>query len=246
MDEHTLTQILQLESRELPERTHFCRDDECITEYFEGSLGDQKRAALKRHLVDCRFCMARIGNLERLADEDEARHIPGTVLADAKAFARQPVPSRTWHSPAWAAAALVVLTLSIFTMLGGQPGKNPAVSIPVEQYIPELPRQLRSIDPVVLKPNIISPVDGASIGSDELAIRWTGVSGSLHYDIRVVNAEGFIVHRDRVEDVTEWTPPAGPLLEPGMAYYVRVDAYLAGANNVSSDHILFTVEERRK
>jgi len=242
MDEHTLTQILQLKSRELPERTRFCPDDEYITEYFEGSLADQSRVALKRHLVDCSFCMARIGNLERLADEDEAWHIPGTVLADAKAFARQPAPSGTWRSPAWAAAALVVLTLSI---LGIQPGRNPAVSVPVEQYIPELPRQLRSIEQAVLKPNIIFPVDGANIGTDELAIRWTSVSGSLHYDIRVVNAEGFIIYRDRVEDVTEWAPPTSHLLEPGIAYYVRVDAYLAGANNVSSDHILFTVEERR-
>jgi len=246
MNEHRITQLFRLKSSEVPERTYSCPDDECITEYFEGTLDDQKRTGLKTHLVDCRFCMARVGNLERLADEGEANRVPGTVLADAKGLVKQSLPARTWHSPAWAAAALVVLTLSVITMLGIPPGKNLNVPSSDVQHIPSLPRQLRSLDPAALKPSIISPVDGASIGSGELEIRWTGVRGSLHYDIQLVNAEGFIIHRDRVEDTTEWKPPASHLLESGRAYYVRVDAYLAEANSVSSDHILFTVEETRQ
>jgi hypothetical protein len=251
MDEHRITRLLRLKSSEVPERTRFCPDDECITEYFEGTLDDQKRTDLKRHLIDCRFCMARVGNLERLADEGEPNRVPGTVLADAKGLVTQTLPVRTRHSSAWAAAALVVLTLSAITMLGIPPGKNLDVPSSDVQHNPSHPRpslhrQLRSLDPSALKPRIISPVDGASIGSGELEIRWTGVSGSLHYDIQLVNAEGFIVHHDRVEDVTEWQPVASNLLEAGKTYYIRVDAYLAEANSVSSDHILFTVEENRQ
>jgi hypothetical protein len=246
MDEHRLTRLLQLKSGEVPERTRFCPDEECITEYFEGTLDDQKRAALKHHLIDCRFCLARVGNLERLVGGGDAQRVPGTVLAEAKALAKRFLPARTWFSPVWATAALVVLALSTITMLEIQSGKNPAVPESDAQHIARIPRQLRSVDPAALKPNIITPVDGARIGSDELAIRWTGVSGSLHYDIRVVNSKGFIIYRDRVENATEWKPPANHKLEPGTAYYVRVDAYLAEANNVSSEHILFTVEEHRK
>ena len=243
MDEHRITQLLRLKSGEVPERTHFCPDDERITEYFEGTLDDQKRTSLKRHLIDCRFCMARVGNLERLADQGEASRVPGTILADAKGLVKHSLPARTWRSPAWAAAALMVLTLSAITMLGFPPGKNLDAPSSDAQYNPGLSRQLRSLDQSALKPSIISPVDGATIELDELEVRWTGVSGSLHYDIQLVNAEGFIIHRDRVEDVTEWKPAAGKLLEAGRTYYIRVDAYLAEANNVSSDHILFTVEE---
>ncbi len=89
---------------------------------------------------------------------------------------------------------------------------------------------------------VISPADGENIKPRNLEVRWTEVRGSLHYDIQVVNAEGFILWRDRVEG-TSWTPPASDLLKPGMDYYVRVDAYLAEANNVSSEHVLFTVAE---
>jgi hypothetical protein len=181
-----------------------------------------------------------------MADEDETNHVPGSVLADAKGLVQQSLPARTRRSPLWAAAALVVLTLSVITMLGIPPVRNPGSPSPEAQYKPTLPRQLRSLDRSALKPRIISPVDGASIGAGELEIQWTGVNGSLHYDIQLVNAEGFIVHRDRVEGVTGWKPAAKHLLEAGKPYYVRVDAYLAEANSVSSDYILFTVEEPRQ
>ena len=92
---------------------------------------------------------------------------------------------------------------------------------------------------------ILSPVEGARIEADDLKIRWTEVRGSLHYDVRVVTAEGFLVWNDRVED-TELTPPVDIRLEPGMDYFVRVDAYMAEANSVSSEHTLFTVEDRQQ
>lgn len=246
MNEYRIAHLLQLKSGEVPERTQLCPDDECIAEYFEGTLGDQKRIALRRHLVDCGFCMARVGNLQRLADDSEASQVPGTILADAKTLVKPSLPARSWRSPAWAAAALVVLTITAISMLRITPGRIPGVSTTDVQSVSSLPRQLRSLEPAALKPAIISPLDGASIATGELEIRWTGVPGSLHYDVLVVNAEGFIIHRDRVEDATEWKPLSSHLLEAGSTYYVRVDAYLAEANSVSSDHILFTVAEPRQ
>ena len=228
MNEHKLTELLRLQSSEVPGRTRFCPDGEVITAYFEGSLDQQARTGLKRHLVDCRFCLAQLGNLERLAAVNDGESVPGSLLAEAKHLAKPPAPARTRFSAAWAVAAVLVLAVSTVILLGSRP---------------EPPPEVRSIDPAPLRPSILSPVDGDSIESSELLIRWTEVTDSLHYEVRVVNAEGFIVWQDRVED-TELQPPVRELLKPGMSYYVRVDAYLAETNNVSSEHVLFTVLER--
>ena len=246
MEEHRLTELLRLKSAEVPTKTHFCPDDELIAKYFEGILAEQPRAGLKQHLVDCRFCQARVGNLQRLATDDQDGYVPGSLLADAKRLVAPVLPTRTRYTTAWAAAAVVVLALFTITTLGPPSGKDSAAAPPDLQQAPKEPRQLRSIDPAAHTPRIISPADGDRVEPGDLTVRWTEVWGSLHYDVRVVTAEGLIVWNDRIEGATEWKPPVNHLLEPGMAYYVRVDAYLAAANNVSSEHILFTVGERKE
>ncbi len=245
MEEHKLTELLRLKSAEVPAKTHFCPDDELIAKYFEGTLAEQLRASLKQHLVDCRFCQARLGNLQRLATDDQDGYVPGSLLADAKRLVAPVLPTRTRYTTAWAAAAVVVLTLSTINMLGPRMEQDPVNTRPEIQPTTGNSRQLRSIDPAGLAPRIIAPAEGASIKADDLTIRWTEVSGSLYYNVRVVTAEGFLVLNDRVES-TEWKLPAKHLLEPKTYYYVRVDAYMAEANSVSSDHILFTVEERQR
>jgi hypothetical protein len=136
---------------------------------------------------------------------------------------------------------VVVLAVTIVFMQG--PESNPDSAAVIDEFVsPQPSRQLRSIDRSSPVPVVISPVDGENIKPGTLEVRWIEVLGSLHYDIQVVNAEGFILWRDRVEG-TSWISPASNLLKPGMDYYVRVDAYLAEANNVSSEHILFTVGE---
>ena len=125
-------------------------------------------------------------------------------------------------------------------MLGPRMELDPVNTRPEIQPAAGNSRQLRSIDPAGLAPKISTPAEGASIKADDLTIRWTEVSGSLYYNVRVVTAEGFLVLNDRVES-TEWKLPAKHLLEPKTDYYVRVDAYMAEANSGSADHSLFSV-----
>jgi hypothetical protein len=242
MDEHKLTELLRRKSAEVQERTRFCPDDGVITEYFEGSLAAQAHHSLKRHLVDCRFCQARIGNLNRLNDAKELTGVAESVLADAKRLVTPASPPRTRYTPAWATAAVVVLALFIITKQGSRSGSDPVNSGAVLPPVTGSPREVRSVEPAGSAPRIILPAEGASIEADDLMIRWTEVSGSLHYDVRVVTTEGYLVWTGRVED-TELTPQDDFLLEPGKEYFVRVDAYMAEANSVSSDHILFSVEK---
>jgi len=243
MDEHKLTELRRRETGEVPARTRFCPNDESISGYFEGILDEPSRAALKRHLVECRHCLARVGNLERLAGESGDRQTPGEVLAEAKGLVKPPATRPSRNAPAWSAAVVLILAVFSITLLKLRTGEDPAAPSPVAPPTAEIPRQVRNAEPPAIKPRILAPADGARIDLDDLTIKWTGVGGSLYYDVRVVDAEGFIIRRDRIEGATEWRPPVSHLLEPGMSYYVRVDAYLAGADNVSSDHVLFTVAE---
>jgi hypothetical protein len=52
---------------------------------------------------------------------------------------------------------------------------------------------------------------------------------------------GGIVWSERTEG-TESHPPVDQFLQSGQSYYVRVDAYLARAKTVSSDHVLITMK----
>jgi hypothetical protein len=240
MEEHRLTELLRLKSAEVSGKTPFCPDSEFIAKYFAGKLDGKSRVSLKSHLVDCRFCQAQIGNLGRLGDKKDYDVVPGSVLADAKRLVR-PQSKLPLKYAGILSAAVVVLAVTVGLVQGPKSNPNSAVVV-VEFVSPQPTSQLRSIDRSASIPMVISPADGENIKPGTLEVRWTEVLGSLHYDIQVVNAEGFILWRERVEG-TSWTPPPSELLKPGMDYFVRVEAYLADANNVSSEHILFTVGE---
>jgi hypothetical protein len=244
MDEYRLTELLQLHSGDLPARSRFCPDDEHITRYFEVTLDDSQWTAVKRHLVECGYCLARVGILERLAGAGESKYLPGEVLAEAKSLAVPVSAPRARLSQAWAAAAIVVLAAVSFALFDSRVGSEQAEPVGDKPLVNENARQVRNAEPVAMKPEVLTPLDGESIDSKDLSIEWIGLRGSLHYEVRVLDAEGFIIHSSRVEGATEWKPPVSHLLEPGKSYYVRVDAYLADANSVSSDHVLFSVAGR--
>lgn len=241
MDEFGLIEFLHLKSGEVPERSRFCPGDASVVEYYDGLLSDPRHSTFKRHLSDCRHCQARIGSLARLDGGQDGPRVPGEILAQAKGLARPDVGRRFGGAWPWGAAAALVLAISTMIVLGPEIPRDTA---PLARDGVEPPRVMRSTAGPVLKPHIITPVDGETIEVGSFSVRWTPVHGSLHYDVRVVDEEGFIIRRDRVEGVTRWTPPVSHLIEPGHSYYVRVDAYLAGANSVSSDHVLFTVKRR--
>jgi hypothetical protein len=241
MDEHRVTELLQLKSAEVSGKTRFCPDGELIAKYFEGTLDGKSRLSLKRHVVDCRYCQAQIGNQGRLSDKKDYDDVPGSVLANAKSLVRPQSKLPLKYAGILSAAAMVVVAVTVGLVQG--PQSNPNSAAVIDEFVsPQPTSQLRSIDRSASIPMVISPADGENIKPGTLDVRWTEVLGSLYYNIQVVNAEGFILWRDRVEG-TSWTPPPSDLLKPGMDYFVRVDAYLAEANNVSSEHILFTVGE---
>ncbi|MFC1689877.1 anti-sigma factor family protein, partial [Pseudomonadota bacterium] len=109
MDKYKHTDPLALQSAELTERTPFCPEDQEIAEFFDGMLAEQARQKVEHHLADCRYCLARIGMLNRQLDDSLDTREPGDALATAKSLAKSTAPRRLKRAPGWAMAAVVLL-----------------------------------------------------------------------------------------------------------------------------------------
>jgi hypothetical protein len=152
-------------------------------------------------------------------------------MARARKLVRK--PSKIRHASRWAAAAVVLLAVFSVARFGPQSENVETTTLPAPD--------LRSLDHDAYRPAVLFPSDGARIGVEGSMFRWSMVPGSLHYDVRVVSADGGMIWQERVEG-TEWRLPTKLQLAEGEEYYFRVDAYLTEAKRVSSHHVLFRVE----
>ena len=243
MSEHTQSELLNLQSAELTGRTPFCPEDQEIAEYFDGVASVVERIKLENHLAECRFCLARIGMLQRLQDDPAAKRIPEELLASAKMMGHTPVRRRRL-APAWAAAAVVFIAVGVYSQLATfTPMGLEVLPRTHESEPPGNPRETRTIDPAALGPRFLAPTAGLAITSGDGVFRWSVVPNSLYYQLRIVSDEGDLLWQERV-DGTEWKLPAELVLAPGAEYYVRVDAYMSEAKSLQSDYLLFRFDDR--
>jgi hypothetical protein len=235
MEEQKLTALLHQQNTEIGERTPFCPGNHEIAAYFDRKPNHPDRELSEHHLVNCDYCLARVRVLAQLHQSSEEEQIPETLLTVANQFGNQH-RRRLPYASAWAAAAVVIVTL--FTIAGRGPTVDP---LPPASAVSEDARQLRNIDRSNLAPSILAPIKGANVRPEDLTIRWTSIPGSLYYDIRLVNAEGLMIWQDRTED-NQLKLPGQLELISGDQYFVRVDAYLAEAKSLSSQHVPFTIK----
>jgi len=232
MDNHTFKEIFRGAARHVTAPTPDCPDDGVLVLALDGALDPEQRAVFESHVADCDHCIARLGRIGRLWHSDGDEHVPDISLARARKLVRK--PSLIRQAPRWAAAAAVVLAvLSTALLLDRQPELT---GLPGTA-----PPEVRTLDREAYRPAVLFPGNGETVGIHGLKFRWSEVSDSLHYDIRVVSADGGLVWQERVSD-TEWRLPDDLRLEDGEEYYFRVDAYLTEAKSVSSRHVLFRVE----
>ena len=242
MDDHTRPDLLTLQAAELTGRTPFCPEDQEIAEYFDGVATAVERIKLENHLANCRFCLARIGMLQRLREDPVAKRIPEEVLATAKAVRRVPL-RRSGRAPAWAAAAVILIAVGLYSQLDvSTPMGRDALPRIHESEPSGNSAATRSIDPAALGPRFLAPEEGLAIASGDGTFSWTAVPHSLYYQLRIVSDEGDLLWQERV-DGTEWKLPSGLVLSPGAEYFVRVDAYLSEAKSLQSDYLLFRLAE---
>ena len=243
MDDQNHIELLRLQSTELTGSTPFCPEDQEIAEYFDGDLAKAERTRMERHLTDCRFCLARIGILERLEENRTNKRIPGAVLATAKQMRKKAPPRWPRKAGGWATAAVVMITIFTIANRNQEPTVEPGATPPVVPSAEANSRQLRSVARVVTDLNVLTPTPGADILPGSL-IQWAEVPGNLHYNIFVLSHAGDVLWTERLAD-TEWALLESIQLTEGDKYYFRVEANLQNGRTVSSKHLAFRFVERQ-
>jgi hypothetical protein len=240
MDQQEIKTLLQ-QAPELPERTPFCPADRLIAQYFDATLTEKEHQRVQKHVTDCGHCQPRLGVLARLQEDTPCTLIDEDLLVAAKQQASGSESRKLQHAPAWAAAAILVLALSVTTFRStGQDQGSETLPYSVEAVESEA-RQTRGIDQASIKPHLLSPLEGALVEPGEMLIRWAEIPGSLFYDIRIISNDGGLIIRQRVWG-TQWQLPAETKLVTGQEYFVRVDAFVSEGKALSSEHVVFKVK----
>jgi anti-sigma factor RsiW len=237
MNKERLTTLLAEGAADTPGRSATCPDEHRIAGYVDGRLDEAARAQVECHLADCEHCPTLVSLLCRVRGAEEiVEPVPDELLAQARALVTQEPPRRWRLAPQWAAAATLVLAVPLLLQIGrnldrGAEGQGrPAAAA------------TRTLGPTPAGLQVLSPGRGTAVDARSLRFRWTEVSGTPYYDVRIVTDAGDVVIQQRVTGTT-WQPPARLGLQPGAEYFVHVDAYPSGDKAVSSDHVLFRVSD---
>ena len=232
-----LTSLLAAGSANAAEPTAECPDEHRIAGYVDGGLLPRDQEQVAAHLANCTHCLELVALL--CTTPDAATGEP--ALDEAVSERAQPltaprVERRRWTVPSWAAAAAVLI---LAVPLGLQLVRVDSQSGPEHNRDQPATRTAMPAGGLL----ILTPSPGAAVDANRLSIRWTGISGSPYYDVRIVTDAGGIVTEQRVTGTT-WRVPPAVVLEPGADYFVHVDAYPQGDKAVSSGHVPFRVAER--
>lgn len=236
MDHEQLKSLIRRTSP-IQRRPSACPQDEALASYMEGGLREPDHAEFERHLADCAWCMDRVGILGRARASEAMEAVPEFTLARARRLAgphSDPKPAWRRHVPRWAAAAIVVLALSLAMRA---PSPEPPAGDPNGL------RTQRNIQPLSPVPKLLNPSDDALVDLAHARFEWSPVADSLYYRVRIVSDAGDLLWQERVRE-THWNPPPGLQLRTGGDYFVRIDAYLTEAKSVSSDYTAFRVSGR--
>jgi hypothetical protein len=242
MDDKTQYSLHRLQAEEIKEFTRFCPEDQEISEYFDGGLSGTGHQKLERHLADCRYCLARIGVLERLARAQTSLRVSGAALARARQM-RPPAPRR-WpgKAGAWASAAVVLLTLFAVASRGPEPAPESGANAGSATGTEATARQLRSLDRSTAELVVFAPVPNSEVNTGS-SFEWSEVPGSLHYDVFVLSHAGDVLWNERMAG-TEWVLDEPASLVIGSKFYVRVEASLEDGRIVRSKHVAYQHAER--
>ena len=235
MDQLKITEQLHRRDRKVANATPFCPGSQDLAAFLHGALEEEARESFRRHLAACRHCRARLGVMARARQDEGPVTIREDLLQQAIDFgqpARRPV---RWRMPAVAAAGVAALAIALSQGPFREPRGGDSAT-----PLTEPSRSQRNLEQISPAPAILLPAEGSRVPVADLQVWWTRVPGSLYYDIRLLDAAGFVVWEDRLSGTQSAIPPGLPLVQ-GERYFVRVDAYLAESKSVGSSHVSFIV-----
>ncbi|MCJ7452096.1 MAG: zf-HC2 domain-containing protein [Steroidobacteraceae bacterium] len=231
-----LTSLLAAGAADDPRRSPSCPDEHQIAGYVDGRLDEAAREQVELHLADCGHCLTLVGELCRERNADAIEPVPDAVVAQARALVAKGLQRRWRLAPQWAVAAALVLAVPLLLQLGRNLDRGAE-----GQGRPDAPAT-RTLASTATGLQVLSPGPGTAVDARQLSFRWTEVSGTPYYDVRIVTDAGDVVIRQRVFGTT-WQPPAQLNLQPGAEYFVHIDAYPSGDKALSSDHVPFRVSD---
>ena len=229
-----LTSLLKAARPGHRDRTPACPDEHQIAAYVDGTLTPERGEQLELHLADCDACLALVGILSRDRVPASLEPVPERTLERARRLARTARPAAKRYAQYVAAAAALVLSISVLLNVSQRTGDG------LESPPPPDTRAVRKATIAPPSVQVLSPGAGVTVPASGLIVRWAAVPGTHYYEVRVVTDSGDIVVAERVTG-TEWHPPGRLALHPGAEYFVHVDAFLSEARSVDSDHVPFSV-----
>jgi len=228
-------------------RTHHfrCPNEHDLAAYADQQLIGAERERVESHLAKCDSCLQQVGflikNADGVATPVPARFLAGGKQLDTAAPRGSPI---AWQ---WAgvAAAIAVVAIAGALWRAAQLNHGEGRSLPVataEQRQaagipsnpnPEAETSVRSVSPGVSLPVVLTPRPGTIVYPSTFIIGWEPIANAVAYEVRVVTADGSLVWRKRVRDVS--VRPPIQTLRPGRKYFVWVRALLPdGETQVSA------------
>jgi hypothetical protein len=132
-------------------RTSKCPPPEMLLAHRQGALPDEARAAVEKHLMQCRICPILLADLDSMSQEalspEESRRIRSRIPAPAS---RPPV--NRWQLYAAAVAACAVLAVGI-TLVVAHRGTSPGAKRPSSLQLASIPIEKLSL-PQTLSPEL--------------------------------------------------------------------------------------------
>ena len=212
-----------------------CPDEQELAEYVDGAVSPDDRTRLETHFADCATCLRLIGLLSQEQQAGPAEPVPPQVLARAEQLVARKLPVSRRLLPYLAAAASIVLAVSVvvqFGLVGVSNQTDPYSGAPTTRTLPKSAGVVE----------VLAPSPGAIVDPEHLTVRWTEVPASRYYQIRIVDDSGDLIAQERVND-NVWQPSPTLALRSGSTYFVHVDAFPTDGKSVSSEHIPFRVSD---
>lgn len=237
--------------REPTRKTWRCLSESKFAAFVDGRLQSNKRTRVESHLASCNYCRKQLSDLIRMSEAEPLPRVPQGLIAQARTSAK-PQPrsssSMVWGwTTAFAGAAIVLLLVSFqeWRSRAPQPAPLPATSSttssPMTAPTPVSPPEesSRTSDDKSADPQLVSPREGASFTKTLPEFRWTPVSGSISYEIEVLDSKGTVVWSGRADSTRLELPPSQSLLAGN--YYVWVRAHMPDGKTRRSPAVNFRV-----
>jgi Putative zinc-finger len=240
-----------------------CLSETDLAGFVDGTLTTYRHRRVQVHLADCAECRDQVGTLIRSERMAVGGELDATLMARAVAVAdsARSTPERKlgWY---WATATFAITSTAVVAAVllwshqapqlpsvafGPQKAPPPAPAV-ASAAVPSRPIGTRGT-PDVLRGKqlrrelvVLTPLQESSVGRVPV-IRWRAIEHAVHYDVRLLSADGHVLWHEQV-DTDHATVPSQLALLPGSHYFVLVRAYLVDGKTIDSRAVGFKVSPR--